>query len=715
MGAACVHDRTCIGLRQRLLLTAACGLGILALGYPASAQTIGLNQTVNVSSLGSGATPNFQGGTLVVDKTGSYANNFVLGTATTTQIANMIDAHGNQGTFSGIGADAQTGIEGNLTIEDTVGGGTVAFTGINTYTGPTTINSGATFALSGSGSITLSQYVLNNGTLDISGASAAAQINSLAGAGNVILGGQTLTITDAGVDGNDIFTGTISGAGSLSLTGGVEIIDGTSTYTGGTTITSGGALQIGNDDTAGSITGNITNAGNLAFDRTDSITIASTVSGAGEVTEENGTITFTTAQPYTGITNITSGTVALSGGGSIVSSSSVTDEGTFDISGISATNTTIKALNGTGNVDLGGKTLTITAGSGIFSGVISDGGIAGGTGGALVVSGGTTILGGTNTYTGGTSVTGGTLQLGSGATTGTVIGNISNNGTLVFDYAGIQPFTAVVSGSGALQVISGGISVSSVQTYTGLTTITAGTLQLLAGSSITASSGLVANGTFDISATSGATVQSLSGTGIVQLGTQTLTINGAAGTNEQLLRLNRKHRPVATGGVTINNGTEILSGTGNYTGTTTINSGATLSLMSLNSLPNSPIVANGTLDISNAINNLSNIVSVNVSSVTGAGNVTLGSNTLIITNATGTFSGDISGAGNLTINGGTEILTGASTSAFTGTTTIASGATLVLTGNGTLSRLPRSPTAARWTFPALQVQQHLPRCRGRAR
>src|ERR1700733_956535 len=107
MGAACVHDRTCIGLRQRLLLTAACGLGILALGYPASAQTIGLNQTVNVSSLGSGATPNFQGGTLVVDKTGSYANNFVLGTATTTQIANMIDAHGNQGTFSGIGSDAQ--------------------------------------------------------------------------------------------------------------------------------------------------------------------------------------------------------------------------------------------------------------------------------------------------------------------------------------------------------------------------------------------------------------------------------------------------------------------------------------------------------------------------------------------------------------------------------------------------------------------------------
>src|SRR5580698_7440929 len=77
MAAARVHDRTCTSLRRRLLLTAACGLGILALGYPASAQTIGLNQTVNVSTLGSGATPNFQGGTLVVDKSGSYPNNFV--------------------------------------------------------------------------------------------------------------------------------------------------------------------------------------------------------------------------------------------------------------------------------------------------------------------------------------------------------------------------------------------------------------------------------------------------------------------------------------------------------------------------------------------------------------------------------------------------------------------------------------------------------------
>ena len=54
MGAARVHERTGVVLRRSLLRTAACGIGLLALGYPAAAQTIGNNQTVNVSTIGSG-------------------------------------------------------------------------------------------------------------------------------------------------------------------------------------------------------------------------------------------------------------------------------------------------------------------------------------------------------------------------------------------------------------------------------------------------------------------------------------------------------------------------------------------------------------------------------------------------------------------------------------------------------------------------------------
>lgn len=659
-------------LRRRLLLTTGYGLGILVLGPCAQAQTIGQGQTVNVSTLGTSATPNFQGGTLEVDRAGTYANNFVLGAATSSQPANMIDAHGNAGTFSGIFADATAGIAGNLTIMDSVGGGEVTFTGVSTTTGPITINSGASLALSGSGSISLSQYMLNNGTFDISGASSAAQIVSLAGSGNITLGSQTLTITDGGIEGNNVFTGTISGAGSLSISGGLEILDGANTYTGGTNVTSGGALQIGNDDTNGSVAGTITSAGNLTFARSDAITFANTISGAGNVNEENGSITFTAAQPYTGATTIISGTLALSGSGSIVNSSTLTDDGTFDISLTGGTS--VKQLIGSGTVNLGAQTLNITAASGIFSGVIS------GTG-ALVLSGGSEVLSGTNTYTGGTTVTAGTLQIGGGATTGTVIGNITNSGTVAFDYAGSQPFTGVISGAGAVQLINGTLVLSTSQTYTGLTTITAGTLMLTPGAAISASLGLVANGTFDISQTSGSTIAALSGIGIVQLGGQTLTIattanaantfsGGIAGTS-------------ASGGVTITGpGTEIFSGTSPYTGTTNI-AGGTLSLTSLNSLAASPIVDNGTLDISSAINNLSNIVSVNITALSGGGSVTLGNNTLIVTNAAGTFSGVISGTGNLTISGGSETLTGMNT--YSGTTTIASGSSVILSGSGSLS------------------------------
>ncbi len=687
VGAACLDDRACTRLGRRLLVTAAFGLGVLALGHPAIAQTINSGQTVNVSTLSASATPNLEGGTLEVDKVGTYPNNVVLGAATSSTVANVLDAHGNAATFSGIFSDATAGIAGNLTINDSVGGGTVTFTGVNTYTGPTTINSGATLALSGSGSSSISEYVLDSGTLNISAATSAVQVVSLSGAGTVTLGNQTLTITDGGIAGSNLFSGTISGAGSLSVSGGVEVLDGTNSYTGGTNITSGGSLQIGNDDTNGSLVGNITNAGSLTFNRTDSITFSNTISGAGNVNLAVGTVTFTTAQPYTGATLINAGTLALSGSGGIAGSSSVTDNGTFDISATGGTS--IKSLLGSGTVNLGAQALTITAGTaGIFSGVISGTG-----GGSLTIASGSQILSGTNTYTGGTTVGSlATLQLGSGATTGTIVGNIADAGTVAFDYANTQPLAGVISGTGAVQLISGTLQISNIQHYTGLTTITGGTLQLLAGADISASSGVAANGTFDISQTSGATIASLSGQGIVQLGGQTLTIANASGTFSGGIESTTGANPAA-GGLVIAGGTEILSGTDIYTGTTTINANAKLSLMAINTLATSPIVDNGTLDISSAINNLSNIVSVNVTSIAGSGTVNLGESTLVVTNASGTFSGNIQGAGNLTVSGGTETLTGINT--FTGTTTIASGATLVLSGAGSL---PGSTITADGTF-----------------
>ena len=68
---------------------------------------------------------------------------------------------------------------------------------------------------------------------------------------------------------------------------------------------------------------------------------------------------------------------------------------TFDISGATITEA-VKALSGSGTVKLGGGTISLGANGHTFSGVIADGGLSGGTGGAVIVNG-TETLSGLNT------------------------------------------------------------------------------------------------------------------------------------------------------------------------------------------------------------------------------------------------------------------------------------------------------------------------------
>ncbi len=162
-------------------------------------------------------------------------------------------------------------------------------------------------------------------------------------------------------------------------------------------------------------------------------------------------------------------------------------------------------------------TLSNTAGSSTFSGVIAGGGTLGSL--SLVMAGsGLQVLAGSNTYTGGTTINGGTLQmgLGAGAALGSGTANLAVNAGLL-DLNGNSLFVNALSGSGsgtidnvtaggaltltlgngggiftgtirntsgtlALVMAGQGIQVlAGTNTYTGGTTISAGTLQFGTG------------------------------------------------------------------------------------------------------------------------------------------------------------------------------------------------------------------------------------------
>ncbi|MCW5693121.1 MAG: autotransporter-associated beta strand repeat-containing protein [Pseudolabrys sp.] len=131
-----------------------------------------------------------------------------------------------------------------------------------------------------------------------------------------------------------------------------------------------------------------------------------------------------------------------------------------------------------------------------------------------------------------------------------------------------------LSGAGALTKTGTGIlNLTTSNSYTGRTVIDQGTLALRANSSIAASSGVTANGTFDISAItpSGVDIQSLSGTGNVVLGAKTLTLTNANDTFAGAI--------TGTGDLTILGGTQTLTGVSTYGGETNVRGTSSLRLL----------------------------------------------------------------------------------------------------------------------------------------
>ncbi|MEY4387461.1 MAG: hypothetical protein RLY20_2744 [Verrucomicrobiota bacterium] len=170
-------------------------------------------------------------------------------------------------------------------------------------------------------------------------------------------------------------------------------------------------------------------------------------------------------------------------------------EGDFPLFNDAASGSTAVVLPA--NVTPGSVTISNVTKSYSFAG---PGGISGATS-LLKLGSGTVTLLGTNTYTGGTTISNGVLQLGDGTSaTGTIAGNVANNGSLIVANPAAQILSGAITGGGTLSKSgSGTLTLTGNSSYTGSTTISAGTLQLGSGST----SGLITtdvtnNATFGI-------------------------------------------------------------------------------------------------------------------------------------------------------------------------------------------------------------------------
>lgn len=575
-----------------------------------------------------------------------------LGSATiTTNVANagsLIYSTSNTVAMSGIVSGA-----GSVTVQ---GGGTVTVSTVQTYSGATAITSGR-LTLTGDGSISSSSGLTAAGTFDITGTNSGATITTLGGTGYVYLGTQTLTLANA----SSTFSGTLSGSGGLTITSGNETLSGTSIHTGATTISAGtltllpgaslssstvlnyatldlsqsSATNLATSATIGSLAGNgtvILGSHTLVLAGAAD-TFTGTISGTGGLTVNSGVETLTAASTYSGATTINGGSLVLSGSGSLSSSSKVAAYGTFDISAASGGDIGFASLSGSGTVTLGAHNLVLNAASDTFSGVIQ------GSGG-LIVTGGKEALSGTNTYSGGTTITGGTLQVGYNAATGSILGNVLDNGTLAFARTDFFTFSGTISGTGSVNQVSAGTTVLTADnTYSGGTTISSGTIQIGGRN------------------TSGSIIGDVADSGTLAFArTDTITFGGVIS---------------GRGAVNLLTGTTILSGINTYTGGTAVKSGATLILGGGGSIARSSIVTDdGSLDMSGA--------DASIVSLSGSGTVSLGSHVLSITNGTTSFAGAIAGTGGLTVTGGTQTLAGTNT--YTGATTV-NGGRLAVTGS----------------------------------
>jgi len=582
------------------------------------------------------------------------------------------------------------------------------------------------------------------GSLAISGgtaSTASALIGTSAlSTGSVTISGGTWTSS------GNVTVGSVDGTGTLTISGsGTALVGGTLSRgdVGTINLASGGTLQIGLGSASGILAGDLLNNGTLIFNRSDDSNATGSISGAGTVTKLGaGTLSLEGTNSYTGGTTIAAGAISLGSTGALGTTGTISFNGgalqftpantadyssrfstaanqayALDTNGQNVTLATGLTSSGGTLTKTGLGTLTLT-GANTFTGLttvatgtlqIGNGGTTGSIAGNIAVDSdlvfnrsGTTTYGGVitgdgnvtklgtgtllftgdNLAIGTTTVAAGTLSIGNGGTTGSIRGDIRNDGTVVFNRSDSLTYSGNIDGTGDVTKLGAGtLTLNGDNTFTGVTRINAGTLTVASVGALGSGSSLptisFGGGTLQYTSRNqvdySGQISSAAGQAI-RIDTNSEAVTFAAG----LAGASSTLEKVGAGSLT-------LSGSSTYSGGTT--------------------VSGGTIDVTTggAITHSSATLAVGTTTGTGAfivsgGSVSVGDTTLgRDASSDGTLtmtSGSFSSTGTLLVGGGAgatgalEILGGAMTTRDTavgsgsssGVATV-SGGTWTNTGN----------------------------------
>lgn len=559
-------------------------------------------------------------------------------------------------------------ITGSGAVEK-AGAGVLNLSGVHTYTGTTSINAGTwQTGVNNAFATSSAVNVAGGATLDLNNFNQTA--NNLSGAGSVTLGNATLTVNETAPT---TFGGVVSGSGGLTKTGASALtLTGDNSYAGLTTINTG-TLQLGDGGIAGSVAGNIANNAALVVNRSNELILAGTLSGSGSLAQAGAGTTVLNSPGTQGSVNVQQGTLKFLQTGDFTTIGNYTTQGgaTTNIgqlqSALRIGGVFTQAANSTLDATLGASP-DIVAGSAVLDGNLM---IRGFSQSAIPVQASQVI---SQTYT--------MLR-----TTGGITGNFVNNplGSAGADYLLHQGFVSAdtldynlgfrmawtdggtAAGTGTFTLApntafdvdialanqtgpfasgwdgqsltkngEGLLRLSAANTYTGTTTVNAGTLQTGIVNAFASSSAVsVAGGaTLDLNGFD-QIANNLSGAGNVATGSAALTANNTAATTFSG-PISGDGRLVKTGAATLT-----LTGDNTYTGGTTISA--------------------GTLQLGNG-------------GTTGSLAGDIANNAALAVNRVDalTLGGRISGTGSFTQAGtGTTTLSGANT--YSGATTVAAG------------------------------------------